>query len=184
MGEYMEKTGKLKLAFYMVRIGDRLEALELFTGSVSIIIFVGAIFINVVSRQFFTAVASADEISRFAYIWAVFLGTGVGIRHHSHYMIDVVRGLLKGGVAKAADILTWAITTVFVLTLIMYGFPYAMVTISRFSQPSGIRLIFSTICIPIGGIAMLYFLLEQAALALAGTNLKAIQEKLQEGGTK
>ena len=131
----MEKSGKLKLAFYMVSIGDRLEALELFAGSISIIIFVGAIFVNVASRQFFTAVASADEISRFAYIWAVFLGTGVGIRHHSHYMIDVVRGLLRGRAAKAADVFTWAVTTAVVLILVIYGFQYARITMSRFSQP-------------------------------------------------
>jgi len=94
---------------------------EILSGLFMVLMFL-ATFANVVARYFFNSpIQWAEEFSRYAFIWVVFLGAVVCTKHKRHIGIDsVVKALpsyVKPWVNLAADLLTLALMVI----IIWYG---------------------------------------------------------------
>src|SRR5512139_708571 len=94
---------------------------EILSGTCMTLMFV-ATFANVVARYLFNwPIQWAEEFSRYAFIWVVFLGTVVCTKHKRHIGIDSVVKVLPGHiqpwVTLAADLLTFALMVI----IIWYG---------------------------------------------------------------
>lgn len=181
----MSETGNCravkKAALFFVRIGNRLEALEYAAAGIALVLFVGVIALNVICREFFTPIVWGEEVSRFGYLWAIFLGSGIAIRRGTHFTIDIVSGCFRNLVKKIVDFLNRVVMLVFVSCIFYYGVRFSVMSMERVSFPSGIRLIYSTICIPIGAFFMLYYMIESFALLIAGMTLKEANQAMKEG---
>jgi TRAP-type C4-dicarboxylate transport system permease small subunit len=94
---------------------------EILSGVFMVLMFL-ATFTNVVARYFFNSpILWAEEFSRYAFIWVVFLGTVVCTKHKRHIAIDsVVKALpnqVQPWVNLAADLFTLALMAI----IIWYG---------------------------------------------------------------
>jgi TRAP-type C4-dicarboxylate transport system permease small subunit len=94
---------------------------EILSGIFMVLMFL-ATFANVVARYFFNSpILWAEEFSRYAFIWVVFLGAVVCTKHKRHIGIDsVVKALpshVQLWVNLAADLLTLALMVI----IIWYG---------------------------------------------------------------
>jgi len=94
---------------------------EILSGTFMVLMFL-ATFANVVARYIFNSpILWAEEFSRYAFIWVVFLGAVVCTKHKRHIGIDsVVKALpshVQLWVNLAADLLTLALMVI----IIWYG---------------------------------------------------------------
>ena len=94
---------------------------EILSGILMVFMFLTT-FTNVVARYFFgSSIQWAEEFSRYAFIWVVFLGAVVCTKHKRHIGIDsAVKAMpshVQPWVNLAADLLTLAL----MVTLIWYG---------------------------------------------------------------
>ncbi|MDR1755261.1 MAG: TRAP transporter small permease [Eubacterium sp.] len=171
------------VVFRTVRIGDCLEKIEYFFGGIAVVVFFLAVCANVASRElpFFKTLMWAEEVTRFGYIWAVFLGSGIVMRYGKHFTIDVITAPFKGKPAgKAFDIFQSSVILGFASIICFYGVRFSIMSIQRLSQPSQIPMTFANICIPIGMAFMAYFMIEHFILLFSGTTVEEVHGKLKE----
>src|SRR5512135_2931933 len=101
----------MKIARFSVKYFE-----EILSGTFMVLMFL-ATFTNVVARYFFNSpIQWAEEFSRYAFIWVVFLGTVVCTKHKRHIGIDSVVKVLPSPIQPwitlAADLLTLALMVI------------------------------------------------------------------------
>lgn len=155
----------------VVRTGNVLERIMQFIGSLCIAVFVGAVLLDVVSRLLHSPMKSCQEIALFAFVWAIFTGSAVGVRRSKHFTIDILVNSFKGFTRKAVDLFSHVATTVFGIVIVIYSWRYSVICLKRFSQPSGICMTVGTASMVVGSICMVYFCLEYYLLYFSGCTL-------------
>ena len=113
------------------------------------------VFIQVVLRYLFAmSFLWGEELSLFAFIWCVYLGTAVCSWRHTHFSFDIFAEILSGraaGVQRLAiDLCVLSVTLVMVVT----GWQFSQMSIARLSPALGITLLVPTIIIPVSGVLM------------------------------
>lgn len=169
------------VAMAIVRIGNLLERLITMVGGIAIVMFVTAVFLDVGARVVGKPISWCQEIALFSYVWAIFMGTAIGIRYGTHFTIDLITGSMKGIIRQLVDLFDHTVIMIFSWILCWYGWKYAMNTVSRLSQPSGIPLVYGTICMFVGAVCMFYFCGEYYILFFLGTDIKRCKQEMKEG---
>jgi TRAP-type C4-dicarboxylate transport system permease small subunit len=113
------------------------------------------VFIQVVLRYLFAmSFLWGEELSLFAFIWCVFLGTVVCSWRHTHFSFDIFSEILTGRAAGVqrlvVDLCILGVTVVMVVT----GWQFSQMSIARLSPALGITLLVPTIVIPVSGALM------------------------------
>lgn len=165
----------------VVKVGDLLETALAVVGGAAVVAFVSAVFLDVAAREAHHPISWGQEIALFTYIWAIFMGSAIGVRHGTHFTIDLVLNQIKGGVRKWVDLFDHLVIFLFVAVLLYYGWQYALVCLNRFSQPTGICMTWGSACMVVGAVCMVYFCVEYFILALAGTDLAQYKAMGKEG---
>lgn len=139
----------------MERFYARLErVLEPVLAGLLAFITVG-VFVQVVLRYLFAkSFLWGEELSLFAFIWCVYLGTAVCTWRHTHFSFDLFSEALHGRAAGlqrlAVDLCILSVTLVMVVT----GWQFSQMSIARLSPALGITLLVPTIIIPVSGVLM------------------------------
>jgi TRAP-type C4-dicarboxylate transport system permease small subunit len=137
------------------RFFDRLDRwLGPVLGALLAFITIG-VFIQVVLRYLFAmSFLWGEELSLFAFIWCIFLGTVLCSSRHIHFSFemfpDVVRGRAAGVRRLIVDLCVLAVTVVMVVT----GWQFSTLSVARLSPALGITLFVPTIVIPASGVLM------------------------------
>jgi TRAP-type transport system small permease protein len=136
------------------RLFDRLERwLEPVLAGLLAFITIG-VFIQVVLRYVFAkSFLWGEELSLFAFIWCIFLGTTICSSRHSHFSFDMfaaLRGRAAGVQRLIVDLCVLAVTVVIVVT----GWQFSTLSLARLSPALGITLFVPTIVIPVSGVLM------------------------------
>jgi TRAP-type C4-dicarboxylate transport system permease small subunit len=113
------------------------------------------VFIQVVLRYVFAlSFLWGEELSLFAFIWCVFLGSAVCSWRRTHFSFDIFSEVLSGRAAGMqrllVDLCILAVTLVMVLT----GWQFSQMSVARLSPALGITLLVPTIVIPLSGALM------------------------------
>ena len=113
------------------------------------------VFIQVVLRYVFAmSFLWGEELSLFAFIWCVFLGTAVCSWRHAHFSFDLFSEILNGRAAGAqrlvVDLCVLSVTVAMVVT----GWQFSQMSLARLSPALGITLFVPTIVIPLSGALM------------------------------
>jgi TRAP-type transport system small permease protein len=113
------------------------------------------VFIQVVLRYVFSmSFLWGEELSLFAFIWCVYLGTAICSWRRIHFSFDIFSEILGGraaGVQRLAiDLCILTVTGVMVVT----GWQFSQMSIARLSPALGITLLVPTIIIPVSGALM------------------------------
>lgn len=114
---------------------------------------------QIVSRYLFeTPLAWGEEITRYLFIYSIFLGAAVGVRYQVHVSIDALLRRLPEKWRRPANGLSLSIVAVFLLFLVVFGFRLALFNMSQASPALGIPIGLAYLAMPIGGLISLIFL--------------------------
>ena len=160
-----------KPVLIIVRLGNLMESLLLIIGGCAVVLFLTAVLIDVTARQLFRPIVWMQEFALLAYVWAIFT-----------FKIDIIVAHLKGLPHRIVEVFDHLVTLAFICVLTYYAAEYAGMSLHRFSQPSGICMVYFTSCMLVGGICMAYFCIEHFALLFSGTDIKSVCEQLKEAG--
>jgi TRAP-type transport system small permease protein len=113
------------------------------------------VFIQVVLRYVFAmSFLWGEELSLFAFIWCIFLGSAVCSWRHTHFSFDMFSETLPPralGVQRLiVDLCVLVVTVVIVVT----GWEFSSLSLARLSPALGITLFVPTIVIPASGVLM------------------------------
>lgn len=113
------------------------------------------VFAQVVLRYFFDeSFLWGEELSLFAFIWCVYLGAAISVRHRSHFAFDLASGLLRGRAGAVQRLAVDLAVLVIALLMLVEGWNFSQLSIQRLSPALGITLLLPTIVIPVSGAFM------------------------------
>jgi TRAP-type C4-dicarboxylate transport system permease small subunit len=114
------------------------------------------VFIQVVLRYLFaTSFLWGEELSLFAFIWCVFLGSAICSFRRTHFAFDLFSEVLRGRAAGVQRLIVDLAVLAVTVILIIEGWRFSQLSIQRMSPALGITLLVPTIVIPIAGALML-----------------------------
>jgi TRAP-type C4-dicarboxylate transport system permease small subunit len=122
------------------------------------------VFVQVVLRYFFAeSFLWGEELSLFAFIWCIYLGAAISVRHRSHFAFDLAAGMLKGRAAGAQRLMVDLAVLAIALLMLVEGWNFSQLSVQRLSPALGISLLIPTVVIPASGAFMILAVLVDLA---------------------
>jgi TRAP-type C4-dicarboxylate transport system permease small subunit len=124
-------------------------------------VFSGAIFILVIAQILFRYVFKVsapwtEEAARYLMIWMALLAAGLAFQKGQHFNIDFVTGRLRAKVQKQISLFTSFLTSLFILCIIIWGIPFAILGFFTISPGLEITMFLPYLAVPVaGGVMML-----------------------------
>ncbi len=124
----------------------------------SLILNVIIVFAQVIMRYFFnSSLAWSEELSRYIFIWQVWIGTSIAFADDQHINVDLIYQLVKSKKGhKVLDIIRYTVWLLFNFYLVKIGFELVSSMSARHALSSGMRLPLSYVYIvlPISSILL------------------------------
>ncbi|MBP2297705.1 TRAP transporter small permease [Azospirillum picis] len=90
----------------MKRVADLLERITEWIMALMLAVMVALVFGNVVLRYVFNSgIVAAEEIARLMFVWLVFLGATVALRHQRHLGLEILQSRLPAKARRACAVL-------------------------------------------------------------------------------
>ncbi len=113
------------------------------------------VFVQVCLRYLFgIAFLWGEELSLFAFIWAVYLGSAVAVRRRAHFAFDFLAGLLRGRAAAVQRLVVDLVILGVAVFLLVQGYRFSGLSLRRLSPALGITLFVPTLAIPLSAAYM------------------------------
>jgi TRAP-type C4-dicarboxylate transport system permease small subunit len=113
------------------------------------------VFLQVVLRYVFAeSFLWGEELSLFAFIWCVFLGTAACSWRRTHFAFDAFGEKLTGRAAGVHRLLIDSCVLAVTVLMVVQGWRFSDICLQRMSPALGITLFIPTIVIPISGALM------------------------------
>ena len=132
-------------------------------------VFLG-VFSRYVLRSTFTWY---DEIDRLLFVWIVFLGAAVGVRHGAHFRLHLVTDRFAPPARRAAEVLSVLAIILLGAVLIQQG--WKIVELGQFQQTPvmGLSKGWVYACMPAGGALMILYSLPHLWRAVSAVDPRA-----------
>ena len=128
-------------------------------GTLSVAAFVVIISLQVVCRNFLKIpMVWANDISVVCFVWAVFLGSAIAVRHRAHYVLAFLPDRFEKSNCLFNSISTIA-GIIFFYVMIRYGTVYTIMGMKRLSTAINIPQAYFFMCIPLSGCFMMWYTL-------------------------
>ncbi len=121
----------------------------------------GAVFILVMAQILFRYVLKisapwTEEAARFLMIWMALLAAGMAFQKGQHFNIDFVTDRMRPGLRSKLALITSFLDLVFILCIILWGIPFAILGFFTISPGLEITMFLPYLAVPVaGGIMML-----------------------------
>lgn len=126
-------------------------------GVLAVAAFVIVISLQVVCRNFLKiSMVWANDISVVCFVWAVFLGSAIAVRHRAHYVLAFLPDRFKK-LNCLLDIVGDISGIIFFYVLIRYGYAYTIMGLKRMSTAINIPQAYFFACIPLSGCFMMWY---------------------------
>ena len=143
------------------------QALRKVINTIVVILFI--VVVVVVSAQVFSrfvihlSIRWADEVSRYAFVWLVYIGGAITIREGRNVAFDLILDSRKGKQWKAMFTLVNVISIVYLILLTYFGVRVCIAESVEFSPIMRFPMWVVSLAIPLGGVLMtieqlLYFI--------------------------
>ena len=128
-------------------------------GTLSVAAFVVMISLQVVCRNFLKIpMVWANDISVVCFVWAVFLGSAIAVRHRAHYVLAFLPDRFEKSNCLL-DIISNIAGIIFFYVMIRYGTVYTIMGMKRLSKAINIPQAYFFMCIPLSGCFMMWYTL-------------------------
>jgi TRAP-type transport system small permease protein len=102
-----------------------------------------------------------EELARFALVWMVFLGIGVGVKNDAHFAMDVLPPLLGKRWGALVRLFSDLCMGTILVLLILAGLRFSYFGLFQNSPNMEILMVWIFMAIPLGGILALVYLVER-----------------------
>ena len=102
----------------------------------------------------------SEELTRFAFIWMSMLGVAVATRRSKNMDVDFIVNLMPKIMKLINSIFTKALIIGFLFVLIFYGIELVTITFKQLSPGMRLPMAYMYLSVPVGGILMLIFTIE------------------------
>lgn len=136
-----------------------------------LVVMVITVFANVVGRYFFsTSLNWADEVSRAAFVWLVFIGVAVTMWDRGHIGLGNVVSRISQRAGKIADVVSSLLVLIFSLYVLVGGFKLVSLTLVQMTEYLSISTGYIYSIVPFGAMLMVFISLRDliGALSLKG----------------
>lgn len=142
------------------KLNNVIEKLSLFVGFILLSVFIIVVLVKVVVRNYLSIpMMWADEVAVICFIWTVFLGAAVAVRQKRHYTVDLAPHKIK--LNLSFDLIAHIIVLLLIYFMIFHGYTFMKMGFSRFSTALTIPLAYTFAAIPVSGLFMFLFTVEQ-----------------------
>ncbi|PID20277.1 TRAP transporter permease DctQ [Sporosarcina sp. P3] len=143
----------------LFKFNNLVEKILTFVSVLLLATFIIVVFVKVIARNYFDIpMVWADEFSLLCFMWTVFLGAAIALRHKKHFIVDLAPSKLK--LNLGFDILSHFIVLSLIYVMIVYGYNFTLSGLSRASNSLPFTLSYFFATIPVSGVAMLLFTIE------------------------
>lgn len=151
----------------MRRCTDVLAGIQLGFMAILYGVLVAAVFVQVIARYalHIPAVWSADAALA-SFIWLAFLSASHAIRERSHFVLDVFAGRLPRASVSVLDAIARILMFVASTVQVVYGYRFTRMSIPTMSPALGISQAWIYAALPVSGILMLIYLVEDTCKSL------------------
>jgi TRAP-type C4-dicarboxylate transport system permease small subunit len=124
------------------------------------IVFSGALFILVIAQILFRYVIQisapwTEEAARYLMIWTALLAAGIAFQKGQHFNIDFLTSRLRSRTRKKIDLFTGFLTFLFILCIILWGVPFAILGFFTISPGLEITMFLPYLALPVAGVVMM-----------------------------
>ena len=175
----MENTNKKvpsKALMTIGKIGDVIETLFLFIGSIALLIFFYSVVHDVAARTLNNSVFWAQDLAIFAYFWCIFIAGAICLRRNEHFSIELF-SRLPHLAATIKKLIVISVMVAFTYYIIRYGYAYTLMSWTRKQAASGLRLSYAIMVMPLSGIGFGWFLIEQLICLFTGLEISDFSKK-------
>ena len=140
----------------MQRILDCVDGIlqKIIIGAMAFMLFFT--FIQVVARYLFeSSLVFSEELSRYLFVWTVFLGLPVVAKRGGHMAVTALSGRLKGAAARTMSVAAYLVGIAFMATMIIQGVEMVQRTSQQLSPAMEISMSWVYLSIPIGCLFMM-----------------------------
>ena len=138
-------------------LSDLIEKVCEGIGVFAVAAFVIMISLQVVCRNFLKIpMVWANDISVVCFVWAVFLGSAIAVRHRVHYVLAFLPDRYEKSNCLL-DIIGNISGIIFFYVLIRYGYDYTIMGMKRMSTAINIPQAYFFACIPLSGCFMMWY---------------------------
>lgn len=108
----------------------------------SLVFNVLVVFLQIIMRSIFnTSISWSEELSRYIFIWEIWLGTSIAYRYNEHIKVDLIYNIFKSeGAKKVIDMLVKLIWLAFNIFLVYEGIKLLQSMAARNALSSGMRI--------------------------------------------
>ena len=121
-------------------------------------------FFSVVTRYVFKFTFDwAEELSRFLFVWSVFLGSALIMGENGHLAVEFLPNKLKGSIPGIAmEFLVKALSYLFIIILLIQGFKMTRMMMFQTSPGMGIPMGIVYAVIPASSLLMLLYMVQDS----------------------
>ncbi|AEG60662.1 TRAP transporter small permease [Desulforamulus ruminis] len=101
------------------------------------------VFINAFLRYLFEqTIVSSEELSRYLFVWTIFLGTITAYKDNQHIGVDLITSRLKGVPKKVVDLAGYILVLIAVGVMLSGGLGFTKIAMSTLGPATGIPFSF------------------------------------------
>lgn len=101
-----------------------------------------------------------EELTRYFFIWIIFVGTALGFRYSNHIRLDILVSFLPRFGQRMVEFINALAIIGFLAVLAYYGWNATLVTMRQFSPAIGLKMGYVYAAIPIGAAFTTVFIVE------------------------
>jgi TRAP-type C4-dicarboxylate transport system permease small subunit len=140
---------------------DPLEAVLMVLCGVSIIGFTTSVFLDVVTREIHAPWLWLQQVTTGFFAWGIFIGMAAAVRRNDHlYLVEITKRL-RGPRRTFMESFNRLVVLAVALAMVWYGYKNALLDLGSFRMPSLIPLTYYTASVPLAGVLIALFAVEQ-----------------------
>ena len=140
---------------------DPLEAFLMVMCGVSIFMFTLTVLLDVITRTIGMPWLWLQQVTTAFFAWGVFIGMAAATRRNDHFYLTEITKRMTGAPRSAIEIINRIIVLVVAVVIVWCGTQNALLDLGSFRMPSLVPLAVYTGIVPIAGVLILLFTLEQ-----------------------
>ena len=140
---------------------DPLEALLMILCGVCIFMFTLTVLCDVVTRTIGAPWLWLQQVTTFFFAWGVFIGLAAATRRLDHFYLAEITKRMKGQPRQVIETVNRLIVLAVAVMIVWFGWKNALLDLGSFRMPSLIPLTVYTIIVPISGVLIALFMIEQ-----------------------
>jgi TRAP-type transport system small permease protein len=140
---------------------DPLEAILMVLCGVSIAMFTLAVLCDVITRSIGAPWLWLQQVTTAFFAWGVFIGMAAATRRNDHFYLTEITKRMTGAPRSVIEITNRIIVLVVAIVIVWCGTQNALLDLGSFRMPSLIPLTVYTAVVPVAGVLVVLFTIEQ-----------------------